>query len=104
MQERGYNQAALLAKGIADIIKKPVEEHVAVRTLHTVTQTGKDRTSRWQTVQHAFAIHNKEALAGKHILLVDDIVTTGATLEACGAEILSVDNLKLSIATAAHTL
>ena len=104
MQQRGYNQAAFIAKGIGEVINKPVEDHVAIRTVNTVTQTGKDRTSRWQTMQHAFAVNDKKALTGKHILLVDDIVTTGATLEACGAEILSLGDVKLSIATVAHTL
>ena len=103
-QQRGYNQAALLAQGIASVIKKPTETGVAVRKINTATQTGKNRSDRWQTMQHVFTVNNTEALAGRHVLLVDDIVTTGATLEACGAAILSIPNTKLSIATAAHTL
>ncbi len=103
MRQRGYNQAALIANGMAEILMKPVEDQVAIRTFNTATQTGKDRTSRWQTMQHAFAVNNRESLRGKHVLLVDDIVTTGATLEACGAAILSGGDVRLSIATVAHT-
>lgn len=103
-QQRGYNQAALLAQGIASVIKKPIETGVVVRRINTDTQTGKNRNHRWQTMQHVFAISNSETIAGKHVLLVDDIVTTGATLEACGEIILSVPHTKLSIATVAHTL
>ena len=104
LQQRGYNQATLIAQGIASVIQKPVEEHVAVRKMNTTTQTEKDRISRWQNMQYAFTINNVEALAGKHVLLVDDIITTGATLEACGQTILSIPDTKLSIATVAHTI
>ncbi len=104
LQQRGYNQSAIIAQGMAGIIKKPVENQVAIRKLNTETQTHKSRTSRWQTMQFAFAINDREALQGKHVLLVDDIVTTGATLEACGEVLLSVAGVKLSIATVAHTI
>lgn len=104
MRHRGYNQSTLIAQGIAEILKKPVEDGVAIRKLNTATQTGKDRTSRWQTMQHAFTVNDREALTGKHVLLVDDIVTTGATLEACGEVIAAIPGVKLSVATAAHTI
>lgn len=104
LQQRGYNQSAIIAKGIAAVLKKPVVESIAIRKLNTETQTGKDRTSRWQTMQHAFAVSDAGALQGKHVLLADDIVTTGATLEACGATLLQIPGVKLSIATAAHTI
>ncbi len=103
-QERGYNQAALIAQGMADIIKKPVADQVVIRKLNTATQTGKDRSHRWQTMQYAFDLTNTELLRGKHVLLVDDIITTGATLESCGEVILSLPDTRLSIATVAHTL
>lgn len=104
MRHRGYNQASVIAQGIAEVLQKPVEDHVAIRKMNTATQTGKDRTGRWQTMQHAFMVNDKEALIGKHVLLVDDIVTTGATLEACGEVIAAIAGVRLSIATAAHTI
>ncbi len=104
LQQRGYNQATLLASGISEIIKKPVKENIVFRRMNTQTQTGKNRTSRWENMQAVFSVKTKEAWEGKHILLVDDIVTTGATLEACGEVILTIPNARLSIATAAHTI
>lgn len=103
-RQRGYNQAAIMTQGMAEILKKPVEDHVAIRKINTATQTGKDRTSRWQTMQHAFTVNDKAALSNKHVLLVDDIVTTGATLEACGEVIAALPGVKLSIATVAYTI
>ena len=102
--KRGYNQAALIARGIAEIWDKPYYENAMQRMVFTETQTHKDRISRWQTMEGVFGVNNKNILEGKHILLVDDVVTTGATLEACGSEILKVDGTKLSIATVAYTL
>ena len=104
LQQRGYNQATLLAKGISSIIQKPVHEHIVFRRMNTETQTGKNRADRWQNMQAVFAVKQKEAIEGKHVLLVDDIITTGATLEACGEIILSIPDTKLSIATAAYTI
>jgi len=104
LQQRGYNQAALIANGIADVIRKPVMDNVAMRKVYTETQTHKDRISRWQSMQYVFTIHNAEALHNKHVLLVDDIITTGATLEACGQHITALPGTKLSIATAACTV
>ena len=104
MQQRGYNQATIIARGISSIIKKKVEDNAVVRRMNTSTQTHKSRTSRWQNMQDVFAIKNEEALAGKHVLLVDDIVTTGATLEFCSEAILLIENTKVSIVTAAYTI
>jgi ComF family protein len=104
LKQRGYNQAALIAKGIANIINKPVLENVAMRKVYTETQTHKDRISRWQNMQYVFTVNNVEALHNKHVLLVDDIITTGATLEACGQHIIALPGTKLSIVTAAYTI
>jgi ComF family protein len=104
LQQRGYNQAALIANGIAEIINKPVVEDVAIRSVYTETQTHKDRISRWQNMQYVFTVHNAEALHNKHVLLVDDIITTGATTEACGQYITALPGTTLSIASAAYTI
>ena len=101
---RGYNQASVLAKGITEAWNKPVAEDAVERLLFTETQTHKDRISRWQTMEGVFTATHISALINKHILLVDDVITTGATLEACGSAISQVPGIKLSIATLAYTI
>lgn len=102
--KRGYNQAAVICEGIAEVWQKPIAKDALVRTIFTETQTHQDRVHRWQNMDGVFAVANKNAIEGKHVLLVDDIVTTGATLEACGAAILQLQDVRLSIATAACTI
>jgi ComF family protein len=101
---RGYNQTSLIAKGITEVWKKPVNEYSVRRMLFTETQTHKDRISRWQTMEGVFAVTNGSELNDKHILLVDDVITTGATIEACASTILKIPGTKLSIATLAYTI
>jgi ComF family protein len=102
--KRGYNQAAVIAQGIASIWHKPVIEDAVERILFTETQTHKDRIARWETMEGVFSVTQPVLLENRHILLVDDIVTTGATLEACGEAILQVPGAKLSVATVAYTI
>ena len=99
--KRGYNQSTLICDGIATIWQKPVVTNAVVRSVFTQSQTKKDRITRWQNMEGVFAIENAAQLQGKHVLLIDDITTTGATLEACGSEILQIPNTKLSIVTVA---
>lgn len=96
---RGYNQATVLCEGIAEVLQKPLLTNCIARTVHTESQTKKSRIDRWQNMEGRFEVHDKKSIAGKHLLLVDDVVTTGATLEACGRALLEVDNVQLSIAT-----
>lgn len=103
-KKRGYNQAAMIAQGISRVLNKPLMTDAVARNIFTETQTHKDRVSRWKTMQDVFEVSKPEALKGKHILLVDDVVTTGATLEACGQTILNIPETKLSIATVAYTI
>ncbi|MBA2747030.1 MAG: ComF family protein [Flavisolibacter sp.] len=98
-KQRGYNQAHLLSIGIAQTIQKPVVEKAVIRTSFTDTQTMKNRVDRWQNMDGRFSVDAKCNLEGKHVLLVDDVVTTGASLEACGKALISVPGLKLSICT-----
>lgn len=98
---RGYNQSEILCNGIAEIINKPVIKNNVTRKVFTETQTKKHRTERWKNVENTFHVIDPQVLEGKHILLVDDVVTTGATLEACGTEILKIKNILLSAATLA---
>jgi len=103
-KKRGYNQSAVIAEGIAGIWSKPVDTTIVERRIFTETQTHKDRISRWQSMRNVFAVTDSEAIAHKNILLVDDIITTGATLEACGEKILEVPGTKLFIAAVAFTI
>jgi ComF family protein len=96
---RGYNQATVLCEGIADVFQKPILKNAVVRTSHTESQTRKSRIERWQNIEGRFEVANAQDLVGKNVLLVDDVVTTGATLEACGRALLNVEDLRLSIAT-----
>ncbi|MFA6335289.1 MAG: ComF family protein [Bacteroidales bacterium] len=100
--KRGYNQSSVLAKSIGKYLKKPVVEGVLVRNKFTPTQTKKDALHRWENVMNAFSLKNSSLIEGKHILLVDDVLTTGATLEACGQHIMKCTNCRLSIVTLAY--
>jgi len=100
-KKRGYNQSWWIAMGMAQQMQKPVSVGNLIRTIATETQTKKTRFERWQNVEGIFELNNPEAFAKKHILLVDDVVTTGATIEACAQTILSKCDAKVSIATLA---
>lgn len=98
-KKRGYNQATVLCDGMAEILNLPVLTNVITRPQHTETQTKKGRIERWKNIEGKFLLKDPQAIQNKHLLLVDDVVTTGATLEACGNELLTAGNVKLSLAT-----
>jgi ComF family protein len=102
--KRGYNQAEIIGKGIAEIWHKPIVANAVERVLFTETQTHKSRIARWKTMEGVFTVGEPEAIANQHILLVDDVITTGSTIEACGHAILKIPGIKLSIATLAYTI
>ncbi len=101
-QKRGFNQANILCQGISESTGLPVLNESVIRQRYTDTQTRKHRIERWKNVEGSFVVTDPESLRDKHILLVDDVVTTGATLEACGSQLLLIDGVKLSIATLAY--
>jgi len=98
-KKRGYNQATLLCEGMSVAMRIPVWTHVVTRPIHTETQTKKGRIERWKNMEGKFVVRDAAAIRDKHILLVDDVITTGATLEACGMALLEAGNTSLSIAT-----
>jgi len=101
LRERGYNQSECIAKGMSYSMKKDVVCHNLVRNEFTPTQTRKSRIDRWDNVKGKFFVVDPVAFTNKHILLVDDVITTGATLEACAVELLKVQGVRVSIATLA---
>jgi len=102
LKQRGYNQSACFAMGLAQKLNASVEESNLVRVTATETQTHKSRFARFENMTEVFTVQKPERLINKHILLVDDIVTTGSTLEACGLQLLKIPGLKLSVATIAY--
>jgi len=98
---RGYNQSELIADGIAAVTGKPVNVETLYKNKANPTQTRRHRYDRWLNAEGLFALKDPQSIANKHILLVDDVVTTGATLEACAAVLLQAENVKISIVTIA---
>lgn len=101
LKKRGFNQSEWIASGIAEALEKPVSGNNLHRKVFTSTQTKKNRFERFKNVDGIFAIKSTDQFAGKHVLLVDDVVTTGSTLEACAVELLKLPETKVSIATLA---
>jgi ComF family protein len=101
-RKRGYNQAKIICDGLSTVMNVPVITGNVNRQRFTQTQTRKHRNERWENVEGSFVIKNPAALKGKNILLVDDVITTGATLEACGSLLTQTEGVQLYIATLAH--
>jgi len=101
LKKRGYNQSEYIARGISESLNKPVITDAVYRATDVQSQTIKSRYDRWENIKDVFKIKNVSKLKNKHILLVDDVVTTGSTLETCASEILKLDSTKVSVATLA---
>lgn len=102
-RKRGYNQAAILCEGFSAATGIPFLPHAVARSVHTDTQTHKNRIERWQNMEGKFVLKDEAAIREKRIILIDDVVTTGATLEACGHELLKAPGVQLNIAALAYT-
>ncbi|MCK4698881.1 MAG: ComF family protein, partial [Bacteroidales bacterium] len=100
-KKRGYNQSEFIASGIAESMGKSIDTNTLYKAVETETQTRKSRYERWENVENIFRLRSAEKITGKHILLVDDVITTGATLESCATTLLKENNTKVSIATLA---
>lgn len=102
--KRGYNQATLLCKGIQEICSINFDDKIIFRTENTNTQTKKSRIERWNNVDSIFMIKDNSKIKGKHILIIDDVITTGASTEACGQTLLEHGAESVSICGLAYTI
>jgi ComF family protein len=103
-KKRGYNQSAMFGLGLSKGLHKPMNTKILHRRKFTETQTRKTRSERWENVESVFSVQTPEVYAGKHILLVDDVITTGSTLEACIHALETIPNVKISIAALATAM
>ncbi len=104
LSKRGFNQAALICEGIGQVWHKPVLTGAIARTKHTSTQTKQTRAERWDNMENAFTIKDPTSINGMHLLIIDDVITTGATIEACGKTLLTIKDVRVSVAAAAYPL
>lgn len=97
--QRGYNQSDYIAQGINEVLNTKIINHYLIREANNESQTKKNRMERWTNVEKVFQINPSTKISGNHFLLVDDVLTTGATLEACALTLKNNINCELSIAT-----
>jgi ComF family protein len=103
LNKRGYNQSTIIAMGIQENCTIPIGDFLKKKKW-TSTQTKKDRNSRLQSIPDLFTLTNAETLKGKHVLIIDDVLTTGATIEAAVTCLITAEPASISIAVAAYTL
>jgi len=101
MKKRGYNQSEKIAEGLSEALGIPLETEVLIKTEDTSSQTNKSRFDRYLNVVDSFKVENLEVIKNKHIFLIDDVLTTGATLEACATKLLEIPGVRVSIGTLA---
>ena len=100
-KQRGYNQSLLIAQGINEVTGIPIGDKYLIRAIYTTTQTKKSAEERHKNVKDIFEVRFPEELEGKHVLLIDDVLTTGATLESCAHQLENIPRITISAATAA---
>jgi ComF family protein len=101
---RGFNQSETISMGIADVTRLPVDIKSLARILVSATQTKRSRYERWTNVEGIFQVIDSETIMGKHVLLVDDVITTGSTIESCTNELLKVEGVKVSVVALAFAV
>jgi ComF family protein len=102
LKHRGFNQSEVFAKGISKHSKLPIIANNLIREANTSTQTKKRKYERWQNVEGVFSLLNPNELINKHVLLVDDVITTGATIEAAWQHLKEVEGIKITIGSIAY--
>lgn len=102
-KKRGYNQSECIGQGLTSILNIPINTTNLVRLENTETQTKKSRYARYENLLGVFEVKEKSELIDKHIMLIDDVMTTGATLEACSLLLQEIKGVKISICTIAYT-
>jgi competence protein ComFC len=100
---RGYNQVTKFGECLSMHLKVPLNEAILIRQSATKTQTLKSRFERFNDLESKFSAKNTSIFKEKHILIIDDVITTGATLEACAQELLKTPGIKISILTMSYT-
>jgi len=103
LRHRGYNQSEMLARGISEITHLPIDTRSVHREHFRKSQTTLSRQERKENVEGLFQLRHPERLEGHHVLLIDDVCTTGATLIACGKAIRHIPGIRISILTLAYT-
>ena len=104
LKKRGYNQLTTFGKNLSAVLNIPYKTGILIKTNTSKTQTHKKRFERFSDSETKFKISDTSFLENKHILLIDDVITTGATLEACSLELLKTKNIKISIVSIAYTV
>jgi len=102
IRKRGYNQSAKFAEGLGFALEIPWSDSISIRKQRTKTQTKKSKLERWENVKDVFSINQASTVRDKRILLVDDVITTGATLEACGSHLVQRGCAQLGVACIAE--
>lgn len=101
--QRGYNQSDMIAQGVSLVTRLPIIKKAVKRNSFEGSQTQKVRSERNENVEHAFHLLRPDLLQGKHLLLIDDVITTGATITALAKEILKAKDVKISVLSLCHT-
>ncbi len=101
---RGFNQSLLIAGGISEVTGVPVDARSLRRISSTSTQTRQSRYDRWKNVEGTFVVEDRLSVSGKHVLLIDDVITTGSTMESCVNELLKSEGVRVSVAALAVSL
>lgn len=101
MKKRGYNQSDYFAEGLSEVLDLPWLKDVVIRIKQNETQTRKSRVLRWQNVENIFIVKNSYKIQGQRVLLVDDVITTGSTLESCAKTLLNAGARNISVAAIA---
>jgi len=103
LRQRGYNQCAYIARGLAEEMEIEILTNVLIRNLKTSSQTKKKRYARWENVQSVFRVKKGSLIDIDHVLLVDDVITTGSTIEACAHQLYLTKSIKISVITLARS-